>query len=103
MRYNLRRNLITVIVNTDFDVLFFADALNLHFAVAVMYCIGQNIQYSVGELLLITDCPCRLMQPFDYDPALFFLKRNTDSVKCAMENDVFGSLPDDSLLDELEA
>lgn len=31
-----------------------------------------------------------------------FLKRNTDSVKCAMENDVFGSLPDDSLLDELE-
>lgn len=30
------------------------------------------------------------------------LKRNTDSVKCAMENDVFGSLPDDSLLDELE-
>ena len=31
-----------------------------------------------------------------------YLKRNTDSVKCAMENDVFGSLPDDSLLDELE-
>ncbi len=31
------------------------------------------------------------------------LKRNTDSVKCAMENDVFGSLPDDSLLDDLEA
>lgn len=31
------------------------------------------------------------------------LKRNTDSVKCAMENDVFESLPDDSLLDELEA
>ena len=30
------------------------------------------------------------------------LKRNTDSVKCAMENDVFGALPDDSLLDELE-
>ena len=30
------------------------------------------------------------------------LKRNTDSVKCAMENDVFGSVPDDSLLDELE-
>lgn len=30
------------------------------------------------------------------------LKRNTDSVKCALENDVFGSLPDDSLLDELE-
>ena len=32
-----------------------------------------------------------------------YLKRNTDSVKCAMENDIFGSLPDDSLLDELEA
>lgn len=31
-----------------------------------------------------------------------YLKRNTDSVKCAMENDVFGSLPDDSLLDSLE-
>ncbi len=31
-----------------------------------------------------------------------YLKRNTDSVKCALENDVFGSLPDDSLLDELE-
>ena len=31
------------------------------------------------------------------------LKRNTDSVKCAMENDVFGSLPDESPLDELEA
>lgn len=30
------------------------------------------------------------------------LKRNTDSVKCAMENDMFESLPDDSLLDELE-
>lgn len=30
------------------------------------------------------------------------LKRNTDSVKCAMENDVFESLPDDSLLDSLE-
>ena len=30
------------------------------------------------------------------------LKRNTDSVKCAMENDVFRSLPDASLLDELE-
>lgn len=27
------------------------------------------------------------------------LKRNTDSVKCAMENDVFRSLPDTSLLD----
>ena len=31
-----------------------------------------------------------------------FLKRGTDSVKCALANDVFGSLPDDSLLDELE-
>lgn len=31
------------------------------------------------------------------------LKRNTDSVRCAVENDVFSSLPDDSLLDELEA
>ena len=30
------------------------------------------------------------------------LKRNTDSVRCALENDMFGSLPDDSLLDELE-
>ena len=31
------------------------------------------------------------------------LKRNTDSVRCAVENDVFASLPDDSLLDTLEA
>ncbi|MBQ9009283.1 MAG: ATP-binding protein [Clostridia bacterium] len=30
-----------------------------------------------------------------------FLKRGTDSVKCAMENDVFGALPDTSLLDDL--
>ena len=30
-----------------------------------------------------------------------YLKRNTDSVKCAVENDVFGSLPDESLLDGL--
>jgi len=30
------------------------------------------------------------------------LKRNTDSVRCAVENDMFNSLPDDSLLDELE-
>ncbi len=30
------------------------------------------------------------------------LKRNTDSIRNAVENDVFGSLPDDSLLDELE-
>ena len=31
-----------------------------------------------------------------------FLKRNTDSIRCAVENDVFSSLPDDSLLDMLE-
>lgn len=30
------------------------------------------------------------------------LKRNTDSLRNAVENDVFGSLPQDSLLDELE-
>ena len=30
------------------------------------------------------------------------LKRNTDSIRNAVENDVFSSLPDDSLLDELE-
>ena len=30
------------------------------------------------------------------------LKRNTDSIRSAVENDVFESLPDDSLLDELE-
>lgn len=30
------------------------------------------------------------------------LKRNTDSVKCAVQNDIFSSLPDLSLLDELE-
>lgn len=30
------------------------------------------------------------------------LKRNTDSIRCAVENDVFLSLPDESLLDELE-
>lgn len=30
------------------------------------------------------------------------LKRNTDSLRCAVENDVFSSLPQDSLLDELE-
>ena len=30
------------------------------------------------------------------------LKRNTDSIRCAVENDVFSTLPDDSLLDELE-
>jgi len=30
------------------------------------------------------------------------LKRNTDSIRCAVENDVFSSLPNDSLLDSLE-
>ena len=30
------------------------------------------------------------------------LKRNTDSVRSAAENDMFMSLPDDSLLDALE-
>ena len=30
------------------------------------------------------------------------LKRNTDSVRCAVENNVFNSIPDDYLLDELE-
>ena len=38
-------------------------------------------------------------------PAVFasdVLKRNTDSLRCAVENDVFASLPQDSLLDELE-
>ncbi len=30
------------------------------------------------------------------------LKRNTDSIRCAVENDVFSSLPDESLLDLLE-
>lgn len=30
------------------------------------------------------------------------LKRNTDSVRCAVENDVFHSLPQDALLDKLE-
>lgn len=30
------------------------------------------------------------------------LKRNTDSVHCALENDVFHSIPDDSLLNTLE-
>ena len=31
-----------------------------------------------------------------------YLKRNTDSVRSAVENDVFGSLPNDSMLDALE-
>ena len=30
------------------------------------------------------------------------LKRNTASLRCAVENDVFASLPQDSLLNELE-
>ena len=30
------------------------------------------------------------------------LKRNTDSLRCAVENDVFASFPQDSLLNELE-
>lgn len=30
------------------------------------------------------------------------LKRNTDSIRCAVENDVFCTLPDDTLLDTLE-
>lgn len=30
------------------------------------------------------------------------LKRNTDSIRCAVENDVFSSIPDEFLLDELE-
>ena len=34
--------------------------------------------------------------------ASVFLKKNTDSVRNAVENDVFSSLPDDSLLDALE-
>ena len=35
---------------------------------------------------------------FAYD----HLRRRTDSIKCAMENDVSDSLPDESLLDDLE-
>ncbi|MDD7555791.1 MAG: hypothetical protein PUJ94_03475 [Ruminococcus sp.] len=30
------------------------------------------------------------------------LKRNTDSIHCALENDMFDSIPDDTLLNELE-
>lgn len=30
------------------------------------------------------------------------LKRDTDSVRCALENDMFSAIPDDSLLDSLE-
>jgi ABC-type Mn2+/Zn2+ transport system ATPase subunit len=46
----------------------------------------------------ISDGEYRVTATFASD----YLKRNTDSVKCAMENNVFGSLPDDSLLDDLE-
>ena len=31
-----------------------------------------------------------------------YLKRSTDSVRCAAENDVFSTIPDDTLLDNLE-
>ena len=31
-----------------------------------------------------------------------YLKRNTDSIRSAVENDIFDSLPDDSLLDQLD-
>ena len=31
-----------------------------------------------------------------------FLKRSTDSVRCAAENDVFSTIPDESLLDEID-
>ena len=30
------------------------------------------------------------------------LKRSSDSIRCAVENDVFSSLPDESALDALE-
>lgn len=32
-----------------------------------------------------------------------YLKRNTDSIRSAVENDIFASLPDDSLLDQLDS
>ncbi len=42
----------------------------------------------------------------DYSVSVMYasdiLKRNTDSIRSAVENDVFSSLPDDSLLDTLE-
>ena len=48
---------------------------------------------------------CKEIYDGEYNVSVTFaseiLKRNTDSVKCAMENDVFRSLPDASLLDEL--
>lgn len=46
----------------------------------------------------IDDGEYKVMVTFASD----ILKRNTDSVKCAMENDVFRSLPDASLLDGLD-
>ena len=46
----------------------------------------------------ILDGECKVSVVYASD----ILKRHTDSVKCAMENDVFGALPDDSLLDDLE-
>ncbi len=40
-----------------------------------------------------------------YDVSVMYasdvLKRNTDSIRCAAENDVFSSIPDESLLDSL--
>ncbi len=32
-----------------------------------------------------------------------YLKRNTDSIRSAVENDIFANLPDDSLLDQLDS
>lgn len=47
-----------------------------------------------------------LRREYDESPSVVFadsmLKRNTDSVKCAFENDVFNSAPDLSLLNELD-
>ena len=40
-------------------------------------------------------CPVTVMYASDV------LKRNTDSIRCAAENDVFSSIPDESLLDSL--
>lgn len=46
----------------------------------------------------IEDDACKVSVMYASD----ILKRNTDSIRCAVENDVFSSLPDDSLLDTLE-
>lgn len=46
----------------------------------------------------IVDGECQVGVTF----ASEFLKRNTASVRCAVENDMFSSLPDDSLLNTLE-